>query len=148
MHMGYVDKADRMTNSYSISCRTWNWTKKLFFHLLDPMILNSFIPLSSCGAKLSHRDFCFALVCIMLEHAGMCRSCPRRPLGRPPALSSTIFWLEEANWHHWPTSSTKRMNCRICSASGKRRIIQTKCEKLCRTVHSWVLQRVPHNGKM
>jgi hypothetical protein len=24
MHMGYVDKADRMTNSYSISCRTWN----------------------------------------------------------------------------------------------------------------------------
>jgi hypothetical protein len=31
MHMGYVDKADRMTNSYSISRRTWKWTKKLFF---------------------------------------------------------------------------------------------------------------------
>jgi hypothetical protein len=34
-HMGYVDKSDRMTNSYSISRRTWKWTKKLFYHLLD-----------------------------------------------------------------------------------------------------------------
>jgi hypothetical protein len=96
MHTGYVDKADRMTNSYSISRRTWKWTKKIFFHLLDLMILNSFILMSSCGAKLSHRDFRLALVCNMLEHAGMCRSCPRRPLGRPPALSSIIFRLMEA----------------------------------------------------
>jgi hypothetical protein len=30
-HMGYVDKADRTANSYSISRRTWKWTNKLFF---------------------------------------------------------------------------------------------------------------------
>jgi hypothetical protein len=30
-HMGYVDKGDRMANSYSISRRTLKWTKKLFF---------------------------------------------------------------------------------------------------------------------
>jgi hypothetical protein len=69
--MGYVDKADRMTNSYSISRRTWKWTNKLFFHLLDLTIFNSFI-LLSCGAKLSHRDFRLALVCNMLEHAATC----------------------------------------------------------------------------
>ncbi|PNF23240.1 hypothetical protein B7P43_G18268 [Cryptotermes secundus] len=69
-HMGYVDKADRMTNSYSISHRTWKWTNKLFFHLLELTILNSFILLSSCGAKLSHRDFRLALVCNMVEEAG------------------------------------------------------------------------------
>ena len=40
-HMGYVDKADRMANSYTTSRRTWKWTKKLFFHLLDMTILNS-----------------------------------------------------------------------------------------------------------
>jgi hypothetical protein len=34
-HMGYVDKSDGMTNSYSISRCTWKWTKKLFFHFLD-----------------------------------------------------------------------------------------------------------------
>jgi hypothetical protein len=51
-HIGYVDKSDRMANSYSISRRTWKWMKKLFFHLLDlksstatfylrPVVLNS-----------------------------------------------------------------------------------------------------------
>ena len=29
-HMGYVDKGDRMANSYSISLRTFKWMKKLF----------------------------------------------------------------------------------------------------------------------
>jgi hypothetical protein len=32
-HMGYVDKGDRMANSYSICHRTLKWTKKPFFHL-------------------------------------------------------------------------------------------------------------------
>ncbi|PNF17185.1 hypothetical protein B7P43_G06584 [Cryptotermes secundus] len=129
MHMGYVDKADRMTNSYSISRRTWKWTKKLFFHLLDLTILNSFIVLSSCGAKISHRDFRLTLVRNMLEHAATCRPRPQGPLGRPPALSSTIYRLEEASRQHWPNHSDKRLNCRVCSARGKRRRIQTKCEK-------------------
>jgi hypothetical protein len=59
----------------------------------------------------------------------MFRPRPQRSLGRPPALSSTIFRLEEANRHHWPTHSDKRMNCRVCSTRGKRRSIHTKCEK-------------------
>jgi len=29
--MGFVDKPDRMVNSYEIGHRTWKWTKKLFF---------------------------------------------------------------------------------------------------------------------
>jgi hypothetical protein len=33
-HMGYVDLSDKMTNSCSISKKTWKWTKELFFHLL------------------------------------------------------------------------------------------------------------------
>jgi len=50
-HMGYVDKADRMENSYSIDRRTWKWTKKLFFHLFDLSILNSYILFSSLGVR-------------------------------------------------------------------------------------------------
>jgi hypothetical protein len=30
-YMGFVDKSDRMVNSYGIARKTWNWTKKLFF---------------------------------------------------------------------------------------------------------------------
>jgi hypothetical protein len=56
-HVCYVDKSDRMANSYSISHCTWKWMKKLFFRLLYLKILNSQILLKSCGSKLSHRDF-------------------------------------------------------------------------------------------
>ena len=50
-HMGYVDISDRMANSYSMCRRNFKWTTKLFFHLLDLTVLNSWILLSSCGAK-------------------------------------------------------------------------------------------------
>ena len=30
-YMGFVDKSDRMVNSYGTACRTWKWTKKPFF---------------------------------------------------------------------------------------------------------------------
>ena len=53
-HMGYVDKGDRMANSYSISRRTFKWTKKLFFHLLGLAILNDYILHSSCGVRKCH----------------------------------------------------------------------------------------------
>ena len=30
-YMGFMDKSDRMVNSYGIASRTWKWTKNLFF---------------------------------------------------------------------------------------------------------------------
>ena len=54
-HMDYVDNSDRMANSYSISRRNFKWTTELFFHLLDLTVLNSWILLSSCGAKHNYR---------------------------------------------------------------------------------------------
>jgi len=45
-HMGYVDNPDRMATSYSMSRRTLKGTTKLFFHLLDLTVLNSWILLS------------------------------------------------------------------------------------------------------
>jgi len=45
-HMGHTDNSDRMANSYTASCQKWKWTKKLFFHLLDLAIVNSYILLS------------------------------------------------------------------------------------------------------
>jgi hypothetical protein len=68
--MGYVDKSNRMANSYSITWRTFKWTKKLFFHLLDLTILNSWILLSTCGAKYSQRDFRFLMVRNMIDETG------------------------------------------------------------------------------
>ncbi len=53
-HMGFVDNSDHMANSYSMIQRTFKWTTKLFFHLLDLTVLNSWILLSSCEAKYTH----------------------------------------------------------------------------------------------
>jgi hypothetical protein len=128
-HMGYVDKGDRMTNSYSISRRTWKWTKKLFFHLLDQTILNSHILLKSCGSNISHRDFRLTLVRNMVELAGP-QPRPLQPVGRPSALVTKIGCLEESSRQHWPTTSDKMMICVVChSRKKKRRRVQTKCEK-------------------
>jgi hypothetical protein len=61
-HIGYVDTGDRKANSYSNSQRTFKWMKKLFSHLLDLGILNSYILHFPCGGKkISHRDFRFTL---------------------------------------------------------------------------------------
>lgn len=42
-HMGYVDKSDRMANSYSFNRRTLKWTKKVLFHFLDLSVLNAYL---------------------------------------------------------------------------------------------------------
>ena len=96
-HVGHVDNVDRMANSYTASRRTWKWTKKLFFHLLDLAIVNSYILLSSCGGKkISHRDFCLTLIREMLARSGHDPQ-PSIPVGRPTPASANIRRLDT---HH------------------------------------------------
>ena len=85
-HMGYVDISDRMSNSYSMSRRTFKWTTKIFFHFLDLTVVNSWILLSSCGAKYTHRDFRLFLVRNLIEEAVTLRSkyTPQHPIPRHP----------------------------------------------------------------
>jgi hypothetical protein len=116
--MGYVDKGDRMADSYSISRRTFKWMKKLIFHLLDPAVLNTHGLHSSCGCKkMSHRDFWYNLVRNMLAHAGTEWRVPR-PLGRPPNVESRVATLEVCGSKRWPSRSEKKPRCRVCKARG------------------------------
>jgi len=95
--MGYVDNSDRMVNSYSMCRRTFKWTTKLFVHLLDLTVLNSWILLSSCGAKYTHRNFRLLLVRDLIEEAGKSqdRSTPRL-VGRPSAAANKCFPTRES----------------------------------------------------
>jgi hypothetical protein len=128
-HMGYVDKGDRMANSYSTCRRTMTWMKKLFFHLFNLAILNSYILLSSCGGKkISHRDFQFALVRNMLAQAGYKRTTPR-PSGRRPSAATKISRLEASGSKHWPSPCAKQVRCHVCSARGENRRVSVKCRK-------------------
>jgi hypothetical protein len=86
-HMYYVDNSDRMANSYLISRRNFKWTTKLFFHILDLTVINSWILLSSCGAKYNHQDFRLLLVRNLIEEAGRSQCCPTPMVGKP------VLWL-------------------------------------------------------
>jgi hypothetical protein len=50
---GFVDKSDRMVNSYGIAWRIWKWTK-MFFHLTDITTLNAFLIHKPCGGNITH----------------------------------------------------------------------------------------------
>jgi hypothetical protein len=115
--MRYVDKSNRMANSYSVSRRTFRWTKKLFFHLIDLTLLNSWI-LSSCRAKYSRRDFQLILIRNLVEEGDKNeRPHPLMRGGTNPAIQN-IARLEWRQNEHWPAKGNK-LCCRVCSARGK-----------------------------
>jgi len=127
-HMGYVHKGDRMANSYSINLRTRMWTKKLFFHLFELAILNSYILLSSLGGKkISHSDFWNTLVGNLLEQAGHEQNV-QWPIERPPAAATQVIRLEECGRKHWPILSAMRRRC-VCSAKCVTRNVSVICQR-------------------
>ena len=127
-HMHYVNKDDRMADSYSINGQIWKWTEKLFFHLFNLTTLNSYIFLSSCdGKKISHRDFQLAHLRNKLEMAGQEWQL-QRPVLRPSTASVNTGRLDTSFSKHWPDPS-KLGHCRVCSARGVTRKVCMKCLK-------------------
>ena len=124
----YVDNSDRMATSYSMSRRTLKWTMKLFFHLLDLTVLNSWVLLSSCGAKYTHQDFRLLLVRNLIEEAGKSQDCPTpRLVGRPSSAETNVVWLESHHNQQWPAKSPSQLHCRMCSSRGLRKGTLCKC---------------------
>ena len=113
-HMSFFDISDRMANSYSMDRRNLKWTTKLFFHVLDLTVLNSWILLSSCGAQYTHRDFRLLLV--------------RNLNGRQGVAAANIVWFESHHNQHWPAKSTQ-VRCHVCSSHGQRKTTVYKCAK-------------------
>jgi len=114
-YMGFVDKSDRMVNSYGIAHRTWKWTKKLFFHLTEMAILNIFLIHKSCGGKMAHKNFRDILVhelIIHLQEENVTASGISR--GRPSPTVSQLSWLEVKHSQHWPSKGNIQ-RCYVCS---------------------------------
>ena len=129
LHMGHIDNADRMANSYTGSRRTWKWTKKLYFHLLDLAIVNSYILLTSCGGKkISHGDFRLTLKREMLPRSGH-ETRPTMRVGRPDSASNNTRRLDTCHNKHWPGRSNKKRRCRVCSVGGVKRTVIFRCAK-------------------
>ena len=129
-HMGYINISDCMANSYSMSRRTFKWTIKLFFHFLDLTVLKSWILLSSCGAKYTHRDFRLLLVRNLIEEAGKSQDRPtHRLVGRPSVAATNVVRLESRHNKHWPAKSSTQLCCRLCSSRSQRKCTAYKCAR-------------------
>ena len=80
---------------------------KLFFHLLDLTVLNSWILLSSCGAQYTHQDFRLLLVRNLIEEAGKSQDCPTPSLvGSPSAAAANIVRLDSHHNQHCEINAT------------------------------------------
>jgi len=113
-------------------------------------ILNSWILLSSCGAKYTHRDFRLLLVRNLIKEAGKSQDHPtHRLVGRPSACAKNVLQLE--SWHnkHWPAKSSTHLLCRLCSSGGQRKGTVYKCARydvrLC--VCGALFHRISHQSK-
>jgi hypothetical protein len=87
---------------------------------LDLAILNSWILLSTCGAKYSQRDFRFLLVRNMIDEAGKL-GCHRHPMaGRPSPAATKLDRLQLRHSQQWPGKGNMQ-RCRVCSERGVRK---------------------------
>jgi hypothetical protein len=143
--MGYVDNMDRMTNSYSISHWTRKWTKILFFHLLNLMILNRFILL--CETVISRLS---SYPCA--KHAvACCKGSPSSTVHhrltpcsvnynistRGSQLTSLASHLSEEN----------ELSCLFCTWEEEKHPHKVQ-EMQCWSVDPRVLQGIPHEGEI
>ena len=105
-----------------MSLCTFEWTTKLFLHFLDLTVLNSWILLSSCGAKYTHRDFRLLLVRNLIEEAGKSQDCPTpRFVGRPSVGTPHVVRLDSRHNKHWPAKSPTQLCRCLCSFCGHRK---------------------------
>jgi hypothetical protein len=118
-HLGCINEGDRMANIYLVCLRTWKWTKKLFFHLFDQTVLNSYIILLSCGSRTYHQKYCLTSFWHMLEMITGEPLPQSNPRGRPNPQTSQMTCLEAWYTKYW-SIAVSCFWCHVCSVKNKR----------------------------
>ena len=105
-HMGGVDKSDQLMSYYSFGHRTVKWWCRVFFHLLDMAVVNSYIlynESTQSTRKLTHEKYRIHLASELLLDAGEVP--PLHPGGRVSQPSPTSSRLTE---RHFPGKTLPR----------------------------------------
>lgn len=117
--MGGVDQSDALISYYSVQHKIKKWYKKLFQHLLDIAIVNSFIlhkeqMIAKSLLPLTQKTFREKLMKELLE-AAQPETNPQQP--EPSQMCMPAYWQEDAN--------QGRKRCLRCHA--KTPVYCTKC---------------------
>ncbi|KAI2644000.1 PiggyBac transposable element-derived protein 4 [Labeo rohita] len=120
--MGAVDKADMMTGFLECTRKSTKWYKKVFFHLLDTVVLNSQIVYRQLtGKEITSMQFRINLMRGLLEEYSTSR-CPSK--GGRPALDTPL----RLTARHFPSEvpqttsqgSRTRRHCKVCLSSTRK----------------------------
>ena len=135
--MRLVDKSDMQISSIECTRKTVKWYNKLFLHLLDISMLNSYLLYKrATNNKLPLREFSLSVIRQLLQKYGEVKSF--HP-GRQNLRDSAPDRLEAANYiarHHLANIPPKgnravgQRNCHVCTNTSK----NTKQRK---TVSMW-----------
>ena len=122
-HMGGVDKSDQMIKYYEILHKSLKYWKKIFLHMVDLAVFNSFIMFTALQKehpqdkrlartkRYAQKDFRIELV---KQLGGMVHDQELPPLFQ--------FKASPVQASHLPVYSEDRHHCIVCQHSGRRRI--------------------------
>lgn len=129
-HMGYVDKADMMKNTYEIDRKSRKWWHRILWHFLDVTIVNSFIIFTQRteSRSLDLKTFRLSVVSGLI---GAAPETPRRgrPSGEMPVNKFKPQVPLEKRWDqasHMPIHSTSR-RCALCSSKAEQHRTRWSC---------------------
>ena len=121
--MGGVDLSDQMMTYYSFLRKSMKWSRKLTIHLINMIIMNSYVLNKKFGTKkLTHEEYRDELVRYLIQ-TGMTRF--NIPL---PTLSSRRISRREEMHHHEQRLKERHFPVNIPCAEGRKR---KKPSRLC-----------------
>ena len=120
-NMGDVDLSDNlMVHFLTTRNRLKKYHKKVFCHMLDMTLLNSYITYKSLGGKVTQHEFILALSEKLIS-----RYAPERPTAtrRPSQLSEKPLQLVGRHFAEYcPTIEKKARSLRVCALGQNNKI--------------------------
>jgi len=128
--MGNIDKCDMLLNSVECVRKSMKWFKKIFFHLVDLCLLNSFSAYKTVSGKnIPIANFQLELIRQILNKYGKYNNSPNK--GR----ASTKDEPTRLTARHFPTDVPKnevgkanRRKCIVCSKNNKKKDTLYMCD--------------------
>lgn len=109
-YMGGVDVADQLVTYYGFNHCSKKWWKRVFFHLLEVSLVNSYIIYSSSNPlhKLTHLDYVIAVASGVLEKTGLQQEASEAATSNQP--------MRLVGRDHFPEPSGRKGDCVVCSS--------------------------------
>ena len=131
--MGGVDKADMMLSFYKSKHRSRKWYHRIFFHLVNLSIVNSWILYKSIGGETSLVDFTVDIIRCLLRGVEDIGAEPKEDSIIMSKLKSLKFVdvplaLKYDGKQHWPVQiCSEPQRCKMPECKKRTRFMCSKC---------------------